>query len=44
MRAILRGTINRITGEVVEYNYRVYATGKSFGSRSSSKTSIFNAK
>ena len=28
MRAILRGTINRITGEVVEYNYRIHATGK----------------
>ncbi|XP_070502127.1 apolipoprotein D-like [Chironomus tepperi] len=26
MRAILRGTINRINGEVIEYNYRIYAT------------------
>jgi hypothetical protein len=28
MRAILQGTINRINGEVIEYNYRIYATGK----------------
>ncbi|XP_070502362.1 apolipoprotein D-like [Chironomus tepperi] len=26
MRAILNGTINRINGEVIEYNYRIYAT------------------
>jgi len=30
MRAILNGTINRITGEVITYNYRIYATGEFF--------------
>ena len=28
MRAIFNGTVNRITGEVIEYDYRIHATGE----------------